>query len=58
VLQPISEIESWLVSWLYPGRLALAKQSILDGDPDVPDLEQWLAPLRERYPPLTPLDEL
>jgi len=24
----------------------------------VPDLEQWLAPLRERYPPSTPLDDV
>ena len=23
-----------------------------------PDLEQWLAPLREKYPPSTPLDDL
>ncbi len=27
-------------------------------DPTVPDLEDWLAPLRTRYPPPTPLDEL
>jgi len=58
MLQPISEIESRPVNWLWPGRLAVGKLSILDGDPDVSDLEQWLAPLRERYPPLTPLDEL
>jgi hypothetical protein len=24
---------------------------------EVPDLEEWLAPLREKYPPSTPLDE-
>jgi len=26
--------------------------------PQVPDLEEWLAPLREKYPPSTPLDDL
>jgi hypothetical protein len=31
MLQPISEIESWPVNWLWPGRLALGKLSILDG---------------------------
>jgi hypothetical protein len=23
-----------------------------------PDLEEWLAPLRERFPPPTPLDDM
>jgi hypothetical protein len=23
-----------------------------------PDLEEWLAPLREQFPPCTPLDDL
>jgi putative DNA primase/helicase len=41
--------------WLLPGQQVPVVPST---DPDVPDLEQWLAPLRERYPPLTPLDEL
>ena len=41
--------------WLLPGQQVPMVPST---DPDVPDLEQWLAPLRERYPPLTPLDEL
>jgi hypothetical protein len=40
MLQPLSEIESRPVNWLWPGRLALGKLSILDGDPDVPNLEQ------------------
>src|ERR1700676_665750 len=33
MLQPISEIESRPVNWLWPGRLALGKLSIIDGDP-------------------------
>jgi len=33
MLQPISEIASRPVNWLWPGRLALGKLSILDGDP-------------------------
>jgi hypothetical protein len=36
--------------WLLPGQQMEA--------PDAPpDLEQWLAPLRERFPPSTPLDD-
>jgi hypothetical protein len=27
-------------------------------DPSLPDLEPWLAPLREQFPPSTPLDDL
>ena len=41
--------------WLLPG------QRLPDPVPsdDAPaDLEPWLAPLRERFPPATPLDEL
>ena len=41
--------------WLLPGQQVPVAAS---ADPDVPSLEEWLAPLRERYPPLTPLDEL
>ena len=40
--------------WLLPG------QKLPDSVPPenvVPDLEEWLAPLREKYPPRCPLDE-
>jgi hypothetical protein len=36
--------------WLLPGQKL--------PDAATPDLEQWLAPLREKYPPATPLDDL
>jgi hypothetical protein len=32
-LRPLSELESSDVSWLWPGRLALGKLALLDGDP-------------------------
>ena len=41
--------------WLWPG------QQLPDSVPPEavpPDLEEWLAPLREKYPPSTPLDDL
>jgi hypothetical protein len=40
--------------WLLPGQKL---RDVLPADPEVPDLEQWLAPLRERFPSPTPLDE-
>ena len=48
-------LEGRLVSyWLLPGQelpASVPPESI------PPDLEPWLAPLREKYPPLTPLDD-
>jgi hypothetical protein len=44
-----------LAFWLLP------KQQLPEStpnDPDVPDLEEWLGPLRERFPLPTPLDDL
>ena len=32
-LQPVSELEARALEWLWPGRLALGKLAILDGDP-------------------------
>jgi RecA-family ATPase len=32
-LQPVSELEARTLEWLWPGRLALGKLAILDGDP-------------------------
>ena len=32
-LRPLSQLESQAVSWLWPGRLALGKLAMLDGDP-------------------------
>jgi hypothetical protein len=37
--------------WCLPGQVP-------PSDPTVPDLEPWLAPLREQFPPSTPLDDL
>ena len=37
--------------WLLPGQR-------LSPEAPASDLEEWLAPLRERYPPSTPLDDL
>jgi hypothetical protein len=42
--QPISH-------WALPGQK-------LPADDTIPDLEPWLAPLRERFPPRSPLDDL
>jgi hypothetical protein len=41
--------------WLLPHQRLPAPPP---GGDDVPDLEQWLAPLREQFPPPTPLDDL
>ncbi len=41
--------------WLLPGQELPAT---VPAEDDPPDLEQWLAPLREKYPPSTPLDDL
>src|SRR5262249_1580235 len=41
--------------WLLPGQQLPAGVS---DETAVPDLEQWLAPLREQFPPPTPLDDL
>lgn len=41
--------------WLLPGQ-QLPRE--VHSDSAVPDLEPWLAPLRERFPPSTPLDDL
>ena len=40
--------------WLLPDQRL---EPGLSADPAVPDLEEWLAPLRRQYPPSTPLDE-
>src|SRR5438309_6756561 len=32
-LQPVSQLEARTIAWLWPGRLALGKLAILDGDP-------------------------
>src|SRR5215467_13451343 len=34
-LQPVSQLASRTLEWLWPGRLALGKLAILDGDPDL-----------------------
>jgi hypothetical protein len=41
--------------WLLPGQ-PLPPGAAPEAAP--PDLEEWLAPLREQYPPSTPLDDL
>jgi hypothetical protein len=41
--------------WLLPGQ---EMPDTVKAQDVPPDLEQWLAPLREQYPPSTPLDEL
>jgi hypothetical protein len=41
--------------WLLPGQ---ATPAAAPRQAAPPDLEAWLAPLRERFPPSTPLDEL
>jgi hypothetical protein len=41
--------------WLLPGQQLPAG---LPPEAAVPDLEEWLAPLREQFPPATPLDDL
>jgi hypothetical protein len=41
--------------WLLPGQPLPPAVPAADA---VPDLEEWLAPLRERFPPATPLDDL
>jgi hypothetical protein len=41
--------------WLLPGQQLPAT---VPPDAAPPDLEEWLAPLREKYPPPTPLDDL
>jgi hypothetical protein len=41
--------------WLLPGQRL---RDVLPPEEVVPDLEEWLAPLRERYPTPTPLDEV
>lgn len=43
--------ENW---WLLAGQVVPRATSAVDADTD---LEPWLGPLRERYPPATPLDE-
>jgi hypothetical protein len=40
--------------WLLPGQELPAEVS---AEVSLPDLEPWLAPLREKYPPPTPLDD-
>lgn len=44
-----------LCYWLLPGQQLPAS---VPPEAVPPDLEPWLAPLRERFPPSTPLDEL
>src|SRR5215467_12788375 len=34
-LQPVSQLASRTLTWLWPGRLALGKLAILDGDPSL-----------------------
>src|SRR5215831_14466878 len=34
-VQPVSQLTPRPVSWLWPGRLALGKLAMLDGDPDL-----------------------
>lgn len=41
--------------WLLPGQKLPGS---LPPEAVPPDLEEWLAPLREQFPPLTPLDDL
>src|SRR5262249_11785028 len=41
--------------WLLPGQQLPAG---IAPETDVPDLEEYLAPLREQFPPATPLDDL
>jgi hypothetical protein len=41
--------------WLLPGQQLPAS---VPADAVPPDLEEWLAPLREEFPPSTPLDDL
>jgi hypothetical protein len=41
--------------WLLPGQRV---PKGLPAEAAVPDLEEWLAPLREQFPPSTPLDDL
>jgi hypothetical protein len=40
--------------WLLPGQ---EMPESIPAESIVPDLEPWLAPLRERFPPSTPLDD-
>jgi AAA domain len=48
--QRVSREGTPVTYWLLPG------QKLPDADP--PDLEKWLGPLREQFPPATPLDDL
>jgi hypothetical protein len=47
----VSQDGKRLVYWLLPGQQ-------LPPELNYPDLEPWLAPLREQFPPATPLDDL
>ena len=40
--------------WLLPGQRL---SDVLPQEVSMPDLEEWLAPLREQFPSPTPLDE-
>jgi hypothetical protein len=41
--------------WLLPNQKLPADVAV---KAETADLEQWLAPLRERFPPSTPIDDL
>jgi len=54
VIQRVARDHQILNYWLLPGQ-QIPRES--QPEPEVPDLEEWLGPLRRQFPPATPLDE-
>jgi hypothetical protein len=54
VIQRVARNHQILNYWLLPGQQIPKEER---ASPDIPDLEEWLAPLRQQFPPATPLDE-
>jgi hypothetical protein len=54
VIQRVARDHQILNYWLLPGQQIPKEER---ASPDIPDLEEWLAPLRQQFPPATPLDE-
>jgi len=54
VIQRVARDHQILNYWLLPGQQVPRESR---PGPEVPDLEEWLGPLRRQFPPATPLDE-